>query len=131
MLLRIQMQEKPAGGGGGGYCVQVAGIIAKGQWSREQRERSSTRRELIATYLVPAAYINLGGRTIKHHTDNQNTEQILVLIGSWKQHLHQLAINIYKICKDNSITLIPEWIPREASWLSDQLSKTMTTMTIC
>ena len=108
---------------GGGYCVQVAGTIAKGQWSREQRERSSTWRELMATYLVLAAYIkHLRGRTIKHRTDNQNTERILV-IGSRKQHLHQLAIDIYKICKQNSIILIPEWIPREANWLSDQLSK--------
>ena len=119
MLLRIQMQDNPAGGGGGGYYMQVAGIIVKGQWSREQRERSSTWRELMATYLVPAAYIkHLRERTTKHHTDNQNTEQILV-IGSMKQHLHQLATNIYKICKDNSIILIPEWIPTEANWLSD------------
>ena len=103
--------------------MQVAGIIAKGQWSREQRERSSTWRELMATYLILAAYIkHLQGRTIKHRTDNQNTERILV-IGSRKQHLHQLAIDIYKICKENSIILIPEWIPREANWLSDQLSK--------
>ena len=93
--------------------MQVAGIIAKGQWSREQRERSSTWKELMATYLVLAAYIkHLRGRTIKHCTDNQNTERILV-IGSKKQHLHQLAINICKICKDNSIILIPEWIPQE------------------
>ena len=77
----------------------------------------------MVTYLVLAAYIkHLRGRTIKHCTDNQNTGQILV-IGSREQHLHQLAINIYKICKDNSIILIPEWIPREVNWLSDQLSK--------
>ena len=103
--------------------MQVAGIIAKGQWSREQRERSSTWRELMATYLVLAAHItHLRGRTIKHHTDNQNTERILV-IGSRKEHLHQLAINIYKMCKDSSIILIPKWNPKEANWLSDQLSK--------
>ena len=64
----------------------------------------------------------LSGRTMKHHTGNQNTERILV-IGSRKQHLHQLEIDIYKICKDNSIILKPEWIPTEANWLSDQLSK--------
>ena len=111
MFLCIQKRENPAGG------------VSKGQWSREQREKSSTWRELIATYLVLAAYIkHLRGRTLKHRTDNQNTEGILV-IGSRKQHLHQLAIDIYRICKDNSITLIPEWVPRKANWLSDQLSK--------
>ena len=96
MLLRIQMQENPAGKGG--YCVQVAGIIAKGQWSRQQRERSSTWRELMAAYLVLAAYIkHLRGKTIKHRTDNQNTERILV-IGS-----RNWQFNIYKICKDKDI----------------------------
>ena len=51
----------------------------------------------MATYLVLVTYIkHLRGRTIKHCTDNQNTEQILV-IGSRKQQLPQLAINIYKL----------------------------------
>ena len=85
--------------------------------------KSSTWRELMVTYLVLAAKIkHLRGRDIKHRTDNQNTERILV-IGNRNQQLHQLAIDIYKICKDNSRILIPEWIPREANWLSDQLSK--------
>ena len=68
--------------------MQVAGIVAIGQWSREQREKSSTWRELMATFLVLAACIkHLGGRTITNHTGNQSTERILA-IGSRKQHLY-------------------------------------------
>ena len=106
-----------------GYCVQVAGYIAKGMWRPEERISSSTWRELKATYMVLLSYIsNLGGRTIKHRTDNKNVEYILTT-GSRKEKLHKLAVDIYKLCKENHIILIPEWIPREENWLADQMTK--------
>ena len=113
-------------GGGGGR----RGLLRAGGW--DNCERTVVKRTKRDKFNLERTHGNLPcssriyqtpkGRTIKHCTDNQNTERLLV-IGSRKQHLHQLAINIYKICKDNSIILIPEWISREANWLSVQLSK--------
>ena len=43
--------------------------------------------------------------------------------GSTKRHLQELAIEIYKICVVNNITIYPSWIPRDQNQLADAISK--------
>ena len=59
---------------------------------------------------------------VKHLTDNQNVERISE-VGSMKNDLQSLAIDIFHVCAQNCICLKVQWIPRELNILADQYSK--------
>ena len=64
--------------GWGGYCVNLSGMCAKGNFSESEISKSSTWRELLATYHVLRAYKSfISGKTIKHRTDNRNVVYVL------------------------------------------------------
>ena len=43
--------------------------------------------------------------------------------GSKKQVLHNVALNIFNLCVDNKINLLPEWVPRDDNVIADMASK--------
>lgn len=109
--------------GWGGYCVQIAGQIAKGSWTPEEAEQSSTWRELRATHLVLLSYVDqFHGKEVRHRTDNKNVELVLQ-IGSSSKLIHDEVIAIYKLCRQNAIRLYPEWVPRKHNIEADYLSR--------
>ena len=96
--------------GWGGYCVNlyISGICAKGNFSESEISKSSTWRELLATYHVLRAYKSfVCGKTVKHRTDNRNFVYVLSS-GSKKFDLQKLVCNIFKLCFENNIQLYPE-----------------------
>ena len=69
--------------GFGGYTVEHGGLIANGQWSREEAQQSSTWRELRAVRLVLESFgPKLQNERVRWFTDNQNVVRI-VLGGSY------------------------------------------------
>ena len=56
------------------------------------------------------------------HVDNQNAARILS-VGSCKKHLHDICLEIFKLCFNRNIKLIAQWVPRENNVLADELSK--------
>ena len=61
---------------------------------------------------------------MKWFTDNQNVSRI-VTVSSRKPAaaLQAVAVEIFRIAWDNSISLEPEWIPREQNQLADYISR--------
>jgi len=62
--------------------------------------------------------------TIRHpfFTDNENASRI-VSVGSLKQHLQCLALDIFQLCLVNEIQIDAQWIPRDANVRADLLSR--------
>ena len=42
---------------------------------------------------------------------------------SKKQVLHKIVSNIFNLCIDNKINLLPEWVPRDDNVIADLASK--------
>ena len=59
---------------------------------------------------------------VKWFTGNQNVVRI-IKVGSRKDELQQLALNIFRTSMSNNITLEPEWIPRNENQIADELSR--------
>ena len=92
-------------------------------FSTEEASRSSTWRELEAVvYAVRSFTPMLKGRVVNWETDNQAVP-VIVTKGSKKEHLQQLAVQLYFICKHNDINLHLNWIPRDENVVADELSK--------
>ena len=89
----------------------------------EEKERSSTARELIAVLHGLYNFKTMfNSKSILWNVDNYATT-FIVRKGSSKQHLQDIAIKLHEICMDNSILLNIQWIPREFNCTADLLSK--------
>ena len=109
--------------GYGGYVVEHGPHVAHGQWSEWEARQSSTWRELAAVdRILDSVAFKLRNNRIKWFTDNQNVVRILQ-VGSSKEHLQVLAVNILRTMIRYSISLEPEWLPRESNMLADYLSR--------
>jgi len=94
--------------GFGGYTAEHRGLIANGQWSKEEAQQSSTWRELRALRLVLESFgAKLQNKRIRWFTDNQNVVRI-VLCGSKKPILQQEALAIFEASVVARIRLEPE-----------------------
>ena len=110
--------------GFGGYIVQKLGnIISRGTFTPEERSQSSTYRELAAVkYLIQSFSDLLQHQIILWHSDNVNTTKI-IQVGSSKNHLQSLALDIFKLCLKYDIQIISKWIPRDENTVADAISK--------
>ena len=62
------------------------------------------------------------GQESENFTDNENASRI-VLVGSPKQHLQCLVLDIFQLCLVNDIQIDAQWIPRDANVRADLLSR--------
>ena len=58
---------------------------------------------------------------VKWHSDSQGAVRI-VEIGSPTAELHSIELDIFYFCRTYSITLIPQWVPREVNACADAIS---------
>lgn len=88
-------------------------ILRKG-FSAEEKKASSTERELLALKYIYASEISWAwqGLRILHLTDNKGVESI-THVGSSKPHLQNLALDVFKGCKEKGIHLEVQWRPRD------------------
>ena len=106
-----------------GYVMEISNSIAQGQWSLEESSMSSTWKELEAVKRILLSLKEiLKGKSVKWYSDSQNVVSI-VKKGSSKPVLHQLALDIFWICSNDSISLEIEWISRDNNKRADQLSR--------
>ena len=82
-------------------------------FSEEERNSSSTERELLALKFIYASDISAPWKNMKilHLTDNAGVASI-VPHGSPVENLHQLALEVYFGCREKNIGLTVEWRPR-------------------
>ena len=109
--------------GYGGYVVEHGYHMATGQWSDEERVKSSTWRELRAVTLVlMSVSTKLKNQRVRWFTDNQNVVRILQ-VGSKQPHLQEEAVKILALAIQHQVRIEPEWIPREENEMADYLSR--------
>ena len=110
--------------GYGGYIAQKLGsIVARGNFVPKEAQTSSTVRELLAVkYVLQSLTDHLKHEAVLWHTDNWNVSRILQ-VGSSKDHIQELALEIFHIRVRNDIKIIPCWVPREENVTADALSK--------
>ena len=107
----------------GGYVVQIADNVAKGSFTEVEAVQSSTWREIKGTFYMLSSYLKqLQGMVVKHRTDNQNVIRALSN-GSKTGLIHELVVDIFKLCIEFNIQLFPEWIPRSDNQWTDSVSK--------
>lgn len=108
---------------GAGFCTEILGKIVRRIWTKSEAERSSTWRELKAIEVTLAMFkVELQGKNVKVHTDNQNAVRIIE-VGSMKSDLHNVAFAIFKICMLSRISLEVCWVPRNENVVADFFSK--------
>ena len=109
--------------GFGGYVVEHGCHVATGQWSQEDRQKSSTWRELRAVTLVlESVNKHLANQRVRWFTDNQNVVRILQ-VGSKKPNLQEEALKVFALAIRHQIRIDPEWIPRKENEMADYLSR--------
>ncbi|XP_072021557.1 uncharacterized protein [Amphiura filiformis] len=97
--------------------------IAHGQWNQVDARRSSAWRELKAVEMVMASFVKkLGNHVVKWFTDNQSVAAIATK-GSMKTDLQEIALNIFRICVQDNISLEVEWVPRSDNERADYISR--------
>ncbi|CAH3108317.1 unnamed protein product, partial [Porites lobata] len=86
-------------------------------------DSSSTYRELKAVFYVLKSYaVSLKHQRVKVFVDNMGASRIL-MVGSSKLHLQQIAVDIFSICLSFDISLDSQWLPREENARADLLSR--------
>ena len=110
--------------GYGGYTANVGNCYrSSGMWSPSESQQSSTWREMKAiVYILTSFQQLLKNHIVIWYTDSANVARI-VQYGSSKQHLHQLAIQIFKLCLVSHVELQVQWLPRTANQNADYLSR--------
>ena len=113
--------------GAGGYVVDVEGAKVFKQWKTGEESKSSTWRELKGVHTCLHYFkAILQDNVVRWFTDNQAVVSI-VQNGSMKEDLHTLALDIYKFCIRNCISLKVDWVPREENKIADELSRSLDT----
>lgn len=109
--------------GCGAFIVETPFSVFHDTWDSTDRAKSSTYRELKAIYLAMSAYVKfLQNRSVKWYSDSQTCVHI-INVGSSKQELHDLALNIFRLCFDFNIHLKVQWVPRDLNVVADSISK--------
>ena len=98
-----------------GYQISSSNeVLLRKMFTAEEFQSSSTMRELLALKNIYCS--NVGdkfvGSSVTHYTDNQAVVQIIEH-GSRKLHLLDIALDIFKACREKKISLSVEWRPRE------------------
>ncbi|CAH3103488.1 unnamed protein product [Porites lobata] len=97
----------------GGYLATLGGEPVRGMFSPADVDSSSTYRELKAVFYVLKSYaVSLKHQRVKVFVDNMGASRIL-MVGSSKLHLQQIAVDIFSICLSFGISLDSQWLPRE------------------
>ena len=73
-------------------------------------------------YVLSSFQELLKNHIVVWYTDSANAAR-LVQYGSSKQHLHQLAIQIFNLCLVSHVELQVQWLPRTANQKADYLSR--------
>ena len=110
--------------GYGGYTANIGNCYrSSGMWSPSESQQSSTWREMKAiVYVLTSFQQLLKNHIVVWYTDSANAARI-VQYGSSKQHLHQLAIQIFNLCLVSHVELQVQWLPRTANQKADYLSR--------
>ena len=88
----------------------------------QQSSTSGNLRRFFTLLIKCMFFFPLRHKKVNVDTDNENAFRI-VSIGSPKQHLKCLAIDIFQLFLENDIQIDAQWIPLEANRRANLLSR--------
>ena len=119
----VVASDASATGLGAHAQVGTRELIVRKNFSPEEADTSSTHREVYAILYALASYKALCiGKSVLWFTDNFGASRV-VPKGSGVRALQEMAESIHNICDSNRIDLRVQWVPREAIYYADHLSK--------
>ena len=120
---KIVFTDASSSGYGGFIAQRLSEIICVGKFNEFEKATSSTSRELSAVrYILESFGSLLANESVQINIDNLSASRVLS-VGSSKQHLQSIAIDIFKHCLKFNIQLQPNWVPREQNNIADYFSK--------
>ena len=110
-------------GYGGDVVSDKQNLVCQGQWSADDKGKSSTWRELRAVYYMLSSIGHiLTGHKVQCCTDYQNVTR-LIDRGRTNPNLQTLAEEIVNLCNIHRVSVIPVWVPQDNNQLADYVSK--------
>ena len=92
-------------------------------FSGSERSMHSTYRELVAvSHAVNSFLPQIAHSKVKIRVDNQSAARIID-VGSMKDELHSIAMEVFFTCLKNGVSLEIEWIPRTLNEAADAASR--------
>ena len=92
-------------------------------FSESERSKHSTFCELTAvSHAINSFLPHISHSSVKVKVDNQAAARIID-VGSMKEELHKIAMDIFFLCLRNGISLEIEWIPRSLNEAADAASR--------
>ncbi|CAG2200459.1 unnamed protein product [Mytilus edulis] len=99
-----------------GYTVETFKKVVHKMWTFEEKQKSSTYRELKAVLITLNSLMKyFHSRLVKIYTDNQNVVRIITA-GSMNAELQVLAIEIFNLCVQNNISIEVDWRFQFSYW---------------
>ena len=109
--------------GGESWGAVYGSQRAHGYFRDTLRTTSSTFREMLAAFYSLQSFSQfLTHRHVHILTDNSAVPNI-ISHGSRKPHLHDLALDIFWMCRKHKISLTASWIPRDQNQLADAMTR--------
>ena len=91
-------------------------VVAQGPFRPTETGTSSTMRKLLAVkYILLSIEKHLQHEAVLWYTDSWNVSRILQ-VGSRKDHIQELALEILHLRITRDIKIIPCWILRDEKW---------------
>ena len=123
LTTKISYSDASAFGYGGFIVDRLEKIISQGAFTQSEMATSSTYRELLAVkYILQSVGFLIRNQSVQWNSDNLNATKIID-VGSSKSYLHNIAVDIYKLCLCYDIEIFHRWIPREENDIADKISK--------
>ena len=119
----INLIESDASATGCGSILNNSEAKAARLFSDQEKSKHSTFRELEAvSHAIKSFLPFISFSKVKLLVDNQAAARIIE-VGSMKDDLHIIAMEIFFLCLENGISLECEWIPRTLNEAADSASR--------
>ena len=108
-----------------GWGASLGDDQLSGLWSRDASIFSINHRELLALFLAVRGFLHhLCGRSFSLFTDNTTVLSYLRKEGGTRSStLNSVAQAILRLCEDNAVRLLPQFVPGHLNVLADSLSR--------
>lgn len=108
---------------GCGSYITGREVVAARPFSVSEKDTHSTWRELENVHFTLKSFLPfIQDRAVKFFVNNEASVRIIEK-GSMKWDCHQFAVEIFRICRENRVSLHMEWIPRDKNKEADLLSR--------
>ena len=95
------------------------GLIARDSFTDMEAGTRSTFRELLAAkHVLTSLTKHLAHESVLRYSDNWNVSRILE-VRSAKDHLQEIALEIFALQLKHDVKIIPCWVPREDNDFAD------------